>query len=236
MPICTICPLRKSSILLGNDTVAYWSAISVDGYSNYFVIIGDPVVYLENFANNNFNTNNSYIQFQWNALSKNTTFPSLAYDIGRDLVAISQTNPKTINIDQLSLALSGIGYYKYIINNLPLSNSVSLFAIVCLFFNKNFEFDACQIPGLAFATNFNLLYWVDSMFQYIGVVELSNYQWTKIVDKNLEMPHSIAVHEAKGYVHSKIEVNYRLNSDSRIWIFDWPYLVTLQWAHSVWFC
>lgn len=54
-----------------------------------------------------------------------------------------------------------------------------------------------QVTSLAFATRFNLLYWVVADEQFVGVTDFKKGRSIKVINSSLDIPYSVAVYEAK---------------------------------------
>lgn len=157
------------------------------------LVVGNPSVYFQKFAEGNYYTDSfKSIQVE----SSTYRFQSISYDARTKYIVVNEINYRALEVHSL-LILPQL-YPKYGFYRLPLSSNVS--KIRCYSdFKIKFVFTFSQIPGLAFASNFNLLYWVDAIYQYIGVVDFTTSQWTKIVIVTSGTPNSIAVHEKRRF-------------------------------------
>ena len=163
-------------------------------------MLGYPDIYLQNFAQKMADNINSYDLTHIRSTFYN--YQAIAYDARTLHIGISDITLRELLIFDLNTVLHtsfsnenyGIGIHSHFKNVCKSCHSFKIHSNSLISYLKVILF---QVTGLAFATNFNLLYWVDVEAQYIGVAEFLRNRWIKIITSHLDKPYSIAVHEAK---------------------------------------
>lgn len=154
------------------NTALVWIGTSEEGNEEIIGLDGDPNIYFHNFSKMSYEQINSFNLWSKRITKNNLNFRAMHFNVDSRLIAMSDSQLQII--------------YLYNVRDETISELTHL--------------PTSEVTGLALVSRYDLLYWVDLKFQYIGVIDLTNSLWTKLIDSHLDKPYSIAVYVEKRFL------------------------------------